>query len=39
MMWGRNVEAREWLDEFWGVDEEVMWYCCWKKGWMAYVAE
>ena len=28
----RIVGAREWVDEFWRVDEEgKVWHCCWEK--------
>ena len=35
----RIVGARVWLDEFWRVDEEDRWHCCWEKGWREYVLE
>ena len=31
------VEGRKCLDEFWRVDEEDRWHCCWEKGWREYV--
>ena len=31
--------AREWVDEFWGVDEEGKVALLWGKGWRAYVTE
>ena len=29
----RIVGAREYLVEFWRVDEEERWHCYWKMGW------
>ena len=35
----RIVGTREWVDEFWGVDEDGKEALIWGKGWRAYVTE